>query len=743
MDPPKYPDEAATVFLEAFYDAINQTNSRDLDRDLSLKGAHEERSQIRERVDKNQAGIQLIDAKVGGIDSKLDAAINDKTLPGPILNAIAEPNLKELSELMKAGQIQKALAYAERHIKSIDKALNEDSGPDNRYAEALRVHRQRLLFTASTAVSWQGNIDAGSTFWWRARDLGPIDPEWYDQAATAVFNSGLEKEFRYLVGKMQPESEVFKRYAPLVAHLDEDWNTVDRLLSDTCAPDLLLLRVQAQIQIINPKEVKAVTKSSDLLDVTDSDTTLPVLNLKRVRLTLDLLKLVVFEYTPLDYNRGSLIDRLINRLNVALNTTEPDSLYRAKVLGYFDMAAALLRDDKLKKQFDRGVAELPDNIRSTVFFSDDPSLSVEKIDALLAKDSITLIQATALKAELYQASGQLQQIEDELYRVLFATSDNRERLIVLRILIEHFRQTNQTEQIQRLIDSTAIRPADRWVLRAENLPPDKTPLDLVDEVKAFPLDLDVIEHLAKFTLSTTNFTSPENAPPDEADLKRAEEAVRWTTRLTEVLPTRSSLRCHAQALFGARRYEELLVISRELDPVYSEQAAEFEAAALIGLGRRTEAIDCFISASKSFPESIRFVVHAARFLLIENRPKEAANLLDLHIAAGSQDPDILHLYAHSIHDQAPNSEEHASRSFDLFARVYELQPAPEIALSAWNAARAAGREQEANRFFTAVAKDAIRVTANSVDDIIEAVSTSDGRVIQFNRSLKALAELAS
>ena len=728
---PKVSTEAATFFLDAFYHTVDQTTSRTLDRDLAFQ----------EGFKRNEAGIQFIRAQVDGIDRKLETAIHDKILPARILNAIAEPSLEELAELIKTGLIQKALTYAERHIKAIDTALKEEPDPDYRHLEVLRPHRQRLLFAAARAASLQGHIEAGCTFWWRARDLGPIDPEWYDQAATVVFNAGLEDEFRYLAGKMRPGSEVFQRTAPLLAFLDEDWNTVDTLLSNTHEPDLILLRVQAQIRIIDPKDVNAVKVTSDLLDLTDSDTTLPVFNLKRVQLTLELLKRVLFEYTPLDYNRGSLIDKLISRLNVALNTTDSDSLFRAQVLGYFDMAAALLRDDELKKQFNSGVAELPDNIRSTVFFSEDPSLSVEKIDDLLAKGRITLIQSIVFKAKLFRESGQLNQIEDALYRTLYVTSDKREKLVVLLTLLEHLRQTNQTDEIQRLIDTTTIRPADRWVLRAEHLPPDKSPLDLIDEVKEFPLDVDVIELIAKFTHSTVTKTSLEDSSHDSANLKSAQVAVQWHRQLMEVLPSRSSKLKYAQALYDARCYAELLSYSHNLDPIYAEQISGLEAFALVGLNRRSEAINRLISASETYPESIYFVEHAAYLLLIENRPKEAENLLESHIASGSKKLNILLLYAQSIHNQAPNSQDHASRAFDSFAQAYDLQPAPDIAFNAWNAARIAGREQEAHRFFTAFAKDAIHVTADTADDIIEAVRTSEGKIIRFDKSLEALAEL--
>ena len=739
---PEVPKEAATVFLEAFYHAVDQTSSRTLDRDLSRQEATRKIHEIREGVDRTEDRVQLIDEKVDGMDLKLDAAISDKILPDPIRAAIAEPSLNKLSEIMKKRQAKDALAYAKSHIEAIDSALTGDADPENRYAEVLRSHRQRLLFAAASAASWLGDIDAGRAFWWRAYGLGPIDPEWHKQAAISLLNIGLKDELQHLVARMDQESEVYRKIGePCLAYLKKDWPKVDELLVDTQSADLLLQRVEARLQIIDTKDIEAVELTAKLLDQSDGDTVLPIVNLIRAQLTLDLTNRVIGEYTPLDYDRRPLINSLVDRIDVALETTENDSLFRAQALGCLGIAAELLRDNGLNERFESGVEMLSEEVRSSVFPLHDSSSTPNKIHLLQTEGHFDANRATILKAEFYQASMLPEDVESELYETLFTCVDQQQRKYALLFLVQHLQRTNRIAEAEKLIDATPLRPADKWLVRVGNLPADKTPLDMVDEVRDFPLDVDVIEHLAEFTLSTIKFTSPENAARDEADLTRAEEAVRWTTRLVKILPSRSSKLRYAWALYAARRYKDLLTISRDLDPLHAEQAAKLEAWALVGLGRRTDAIDRFVSACETYPESVYFSVHAARFLLIDNRPKEAAELLEPHITVDSQDPDILSLYAQSIHNQAPNSQEHASRAFDLFARAYDMHPDPNIARLAWETARAAGREAESRPFITAVAKDAIHVTANTADDIIEAVLTSEGRVIQFNKSSGALADL--
>ena len=731
---PKVSEESANFFLVIFYDALNQTSSRTLDRDLSLQEATHERSEIREGVDKTESRLQLIETKVDGIDHKLDAALNEKVFPDSIRTAIAEPSLKELSKLMRKQQARDALAFAEKHIEAIDAALEKDPGPENRYAEVLRTHRQRLLFAAASAASWQGDIKAGREFWWRARGLGPIDSEWHEQAIITLFNVGLKDELRFLVGQMDRESDVYRKTAvSCLAYLEKDWPKVDKLLADVRSADQLLQRVRARLKIIDAKNVEAVKLTAELLDQTDHDTALPVVNLLRAQLTLDLIKRVISEYTPLDYVRHPLINNLVDRIDVALETTEPNSFFRAQALGCLSIAAALLRDDRLNERFESEVGMLDEEIRSAVFPLYDSGSTPEKTHLLQAEGHFDANRTTLLKAESYQASVLPKDIEIKLYKILSDSVDRQQKKYALLFLVQHLRRVNRTEEAQRLIDVTPLRPADNWLVRTENLPAGKTPLDLADEVKAFPLDVDVIERLAKFTLSTAKFTSPENASPDEADLKRAEEAVRWATRLVEILPSRSSRLHYARSLYAARRYEELLTVSSDLDPVYHEPAAEFKAWALIGIGRRAEAIDCFISACEKYPESVHFAVHAGRLLLIENRPKEAADLLESYVTTDSQDPDILLFYAQSIHNQAPSSHDHASRAFDLLAQAYKLSPDPNIAQGAWQAAKAAGREQEAKHFFDAmIAEMPVKVikTENDFAQAMQAVGENRGVLIE-------------
>lgn len=660
-------------------------------------------------------------------------------LPKAIRIAIAELSLQELSELMKTGQSQKALALAKRHIHVIEDILQRIDDSEGRYAKSLLTHRHRLLLVAGTAASWQGDIESGREFWRHACDLGAIDPEWYEQAAVTLFNIKLRDELQHLVDKMDRESSAYQKSAPLLAYLNEDWFNVDRLLVDAKGADLLLIRVQARLEIIDPQNVEAVQITADLLDQTDGDIILPIVNLDRVQLTLKLLQLIITGYTPLDYNRRPLVDNLVRRIHLALKFTDANSMFRAQAIGYLGITAELLRDDELVKLCASEVEALDESIRSSVFLLHDPTLSPEKVDGLLSKNRISTTQSAILKAELYRASGQSLEFEHELCKALFSTPDERQRYHVLRLLVQYLRQVNRIEEAENLIDTIPLRPADHWILRSENLPEGKSPLDISDEVETFPLDLDAIECLAQITQSIV--TSPQASLSGNINLDLIVEAVQWAARLVEILPSRSSRLLHAYVLYAAQHYDEVLMVSQELSSEYPEKTTDLEAGALIGLGRQNEAINLLVSACETYPESIRFAVNAAQLLLAENQPSEAKRLLEPLITAESQDRDLLVMFAMAIRFQDPSSRDHASRAFDLLVQAYDIDRAPRIAREAWEAARTSGRKAEARRFFNAMIREISPVTVDTADDIIEAISKSKDAVIQFDGKLEAIAEL--
>ena len=697
---------------------------------------------LQRKQDKNQDEVHKIGAQLGDfIDEKMDKLRLEKALPDPVRAAIAQPHLDELTELMKAGRAQEAFDFAIHHTETIDAALTKDNDPKGLYAEALRTHRQRLLFAAASAASWQGDMDTGRTCWRRANSLGPIDPKYHKQAADALFNIGLADDLRHLVSQMDMTSDAYHQTMPLLAFLDGDWQSVDKQLADAKRGDLLLMRAHARIQILDPQDIKAVQITADLIDQTEGDDYLETINLSLAQATYNLLKRVVEEYTPLGYNRRALVDNLTRRVIGLVEATQSDSLLQERALGILADTAKLLHDEALDNLFRDGVEALDTETRSRVFFRYDAPPTPEEIADMLDSDQIDSSRAAILKASYYKSLGKSDEFERILREALFATSDERQRAHILRLLTRHLHGLNRAVEAQRLIEETPLRPADRWLLRAENLPESSLPTDMIDEVKDFPLDVDVLAWLAqsRLRLAFADVISPKGTPDATVDI--ADAAVQWAARLVEVLPSRSYRLCYAEALYVARRYADLLITCQDLDPIYDgERVVELKASALRGLGRISEAADLLTSALTDYPDSQHIVINASTYLLAEDRPAEAAKILEPRVQAGTTEHRILINLARSLLIQYPRSQEHSSRAFDLLAQAYDLYPDPGIAGEAWIAARGASREREAGRFFTAMTEGIPHETVRTADDIDEILKAGNQAFVHLEGGIEALAE---
>ena len=128
----------------------------------------------------------------------------------------------------------------------------------------------------------------------------------------------------------------------------------------------------------------------------------------------------------------------------------------------------------------------------------------------------------------------------------------------------------------------------------------------------------------------------------------ANSAVEWAARLVEVLPSRSYRLYYAETLYAARRYDDLLAFCQDIDPIYGERIVELQASALKSLGRISEAADLLASALADHPESKRIAINASALLLADDRPAEAAKILEPRVTSGTTEPGILVNFARSL-----------------------------------------------------------------------------------------------
>ena len=219
---------------------------------------------------------------------------------------------------------------------------------------------------------------------------------------------------------------------------------------------------RARIRILDPQDVNAVLTTADLIDQTERDSDPATIKLFRAQETFNLLKRVVEEYTPLDYDRRSLTDNLTRRVIALVEATQSDSPLQARVLGILADTTKMLNDEALDALFGNKFEALNTEARSCVFLRYDSPLTPEKIAHMLEAGQIDSSKAAILRASYYNSIGQPDEAESILHKALFATSDERQRAHVLRLLTRHLRRQNQDIKAQNLIESIPSPPS--WPL---------------------------------------------------------------------------------------------------------------------------------------------------------------------------------------------------------------------------------------------------------------------------------------
>lgn len=714
-------------FLEHLFDElVKGPNGHAVQRRL-LEGHHVE----------NQTGLRNIESQMGGLIDEVHQLIQSEILPEPVRSALAQPALDELSSYLREGNAQAALDLATRRTDAIEKALSD--APDSRehITSVLRSHRQRLLFAATTAASWLGDVEGGRAYWRRARQLGHIDPEWHDQAAAALFNVELADDLRDLVARMEAGSRSRRTAEALLAVLNGEWHRVESQLPDSDGVDILL-RTQARIQLLDPTDAEAVRAATVLLDNADAEGVLPKLAILGAHLTHDLLRRVVDGETPLGFDRRPLIDALIRRTIEALNATAPDTRLRAQAVGAVGATAMLLRDGSLKATFEAEVEALSEPLRSASFVLHSPPAKLAEIEEMEKKGRLRPYEAAVLKAAHYDDRRQPEEAERVLREALFTSPNEYERAAVLRVLTRLLAREGRIEAADSLVQSVPVSEGSKWLL--------KTQLSgagpAYEEAEAYPLNVPILEWVASEAVRTLDEADEDEGEEEDGGARHpiADAAVKWTKRYAMVLPARSAYHLHAEALYLAGQYADLLEVSSELDPVYAERAAELRAWALDGLGRRTEAADSLAEAARHHPDSERLAVNASALLLQDNRPSEAEELLRPHIEESAPSPGVLVNSARSLLAQAPDDREKASKAFDLLERAYDIDPSPQIAAEAWKAARGAHREREASPYFAAMVGEAPEVEVESAEDLDEALASSGHRLVRYKGGLDTVAE---
>lgn len=696
--------------------------------------AGSERATLQDGVDRIEEGVEGVGRDVRGVDEKLNRLLaRDASLPASVRDAVAQGVFDDLTERLAAGDAEGALDLALRCDVSVSKALDAADETDGALADALRPYRQRVRFAAATAASLLGRNGDAKAHARSALALGGVEPQWYRQAATALFNARLTEPLRALVAQMETDSDAHQEAAPLLTYLDGDWSAVQTAFATRTGADAAFMTVQARIETLDPSDPTAVADATAQLDEVVDEALLSS-RIQGARLTVRLLERVVREHTPLDFDRRPLTDAVRDRALGALDAAPDSSFLRGQAAAVLSDVARLLRDDGLWERFSEERTALPADVHDSIFFPVEPT--IEDVTDRRDRGELDATQAALLLAAAHETAGDSGLVVSTLQEALFSSSDREARAVVLRALVRFMRRAGQGDEAAPLIRDVPVPEADRWLLTAEG---GDGPPDLAGAAQ-YPLDVPVLAFVAERLLADTPATPPEaDRPVLPEDPER--RASTWSARLVAALPSRSSRLLHAQALWREHDDGALLVASRDLGPADAVQAADFEAFALEGLGQLSEAADRLVAASAEHPEADRLATNAAAALLRLDRADEAERFLEPRVESGLAVPGVLVNYARALLVQHPADPPTASRAFDLLARAYDLDPRQDIAQEAWKAARGAGRGREAGRFFVAMTEGAATVQVETPDDVERALSQSGpSGFTRFAGSLDAFAE---
>lgn len=672
---------------------------------------------------------------IGSISDKLDELISSNDLPKQLNQLLSKQLIIDLQNLMAGAQPYEAIQLVDSRISAIRMELQELNEPELLF-NSLKPLQQHLLFTGASAASWTGELMLGQEYCRRALSLGPVDAELYVNATEALFNVQLVNELRHLHEAMDKSSEEYSRAGLLLSFLEGRWNDIDQELYDTKNPHFKLMRADARIRIIDYQEIESVKSTADLLLSVGDELELAMFHIYRANLTLDLLEGVINHYTPLTFDRKPLVASVTPQVMSALSSTTPNTLLRAKAINLLIRAKHLLADDKLNSLIQAEIEAIDSEILNRIIINLDDELSLDKIDDLVAEKHISDLDAMLYRAKVHMSRHDSLQAENILREALFRINDLRMRGQILKKLVHILFESNRINELNSIINLVPLHPADKWLIEMMFLNDDKDVTDFLDNIDSFSLDFRVVHKIAStFLKQLENGASINHKSTD-----LAERALFWSKRLLEILPSRSVLLFYSEALLITKHFEDLLVVSKSLDPVYGERASELEAWALFGLSRQHEAADRLVSANSEFPNSIRIAINASGLLLEAQRPAEALKLLEKFVHMEDVEPDIYFNYANAILNSNPGSPESASQAFDLFVKAYDIRPDESIAMAAWRASIGAGREIEAKRFFELVTINAPRRIVNTAQELEEATINMKQPIVLFENSLNAFKE---
>ena len=569
-------------------------------------------------------------ARLTDPDPALSALRQRETLPQAVRDLLAQPVLDDLSRLLSAGEAQQAFSLAARHAQALGESLRMLDDPAGSVASALVSHRQRLLFAAATSASWLGTS---------TRRAGCAATR--SRSARSRRTGSRRRRRRSSTPRCRMTSVASLLPWPRTTRTGRSRKGCSptsmatgrrptRAFPESDSPDVLLIRAQARIALLDPLDIEAVRQAEALLDAADEGQPLDSGRILSVRATVDLAKAVMDGQTPLAFDRRPLADAVHRRALRALAAVPRGTALHARAVAAASRAASILRDDGLAEQVETELAAIPDTVQNDVFVQIDALETPEEIAALRTDGLIEAVQAVRMTAGMQERAGDVDRADATLRNALFASVDPQDRVVILGDLVWLLRRNGRLEDANQILEVTPVPTAEQWTLRAQH----EDGVPNLREAQAFALHVGVVGLVSHRLLAAraAGDADPADTPTDDG---LGTSLTAWTGRLVRLVPSPASRLKHAEALFLDGQHGALLAALDDVGDADPARLAELRAFALEGVGRRGDGADGLSQFAREHPDATRVSVNASALLLRDGRPAAAAALLGPLEAAGA------------------------------------------------------------------------------------------------------------
>jgi len=566
--------EILAAAVAAFYDALDRSPSRALDRD---RGAQEQRL--------------LLEGVAANSEATLEALLADTEIPNA-LRTVLEEQVPDVLALAQDGRPAEAVRRLQEHIERIE-TLGADAGAKLR--ALLDAHLLTLRLDLGSAHARAGDHPAAAAEFARLPALSSLPASVLPAVSKLAYNARDAVALADLATRLREGSADRYRAEMWLAIASEDWDaTLAALDSLREVEDEDDTRLQARARALvelgrNPVE------TATLLDRAWEAASTPLSRLAIAAATADLVEGVIDreEEAP-GLDRARTVQEASARLVACTNDGDAFILRataQMRTTAWFGFLGDQERFDRYRLAFD--ALELPDGVREQ--FVIDPALDAAAL-ARLADDGV-VDQATLhrVRSLQHQASGDRLREEASIREALDAGSDGHIRAALVERLLDLRLDTNDLPGAEAILDDFAPDDPDRPLLDAKVVLArhgrDAARAALRTVLDTRPRSRPALRSLALLTGSTAR--AAEGA---ERETLYA-ESVELFRRLAVVLPCRTHALMEAETAASLGQTTDALAALDRVDDLHASPATKrLRADVLYSADRLPEAAQALADA---------------------------------------------------------------------------------------------------------------------------------------------------